>query len=193
MDDPIAWFASAATLVAAGMTAANLGPRITGSGFVIFAAGSIAWCLVAWSTGQDSLLLTNAVLLLVNVTGIWRWLGRELMLERGRKRAVLKSLKSPVPSLFSSSAVVGAEVNSTDGEPVGRMVDLMIRCEDSVLSYAVVSRGGVAGVGEELLAIPANRLTFSGNSVTARFSPSQVDRLPRLERDNWPARPAMEG
>lgn len=192
MDDPIAWSASAATLAAATMTAANLGPRITGTGFAIFAFGSLAWCLVAWRTGQDSLLLTNAVLLLINITGIWRWLGREVMLERGRRRAVLHSLKAPVPSLFSATGAGGAQVRARSGEDLGRIVDLMIRCDDHGLSYVVLSRGGIGGVGEELVAIPANRLTFSSNEVQARISGPELDRLPRLERDNWPAKPAME-
>ena len=193
MDDPIAWSASAATLAAATMTAANLGPRITGTGFAVFAGGSLAWCLVAWRTGQDSLLITNAVLLLINMTGIWRWLGREVMLERGRQRAVARSLKAPVPSLFSASGAVGSQVYVRGGDELGRIVDLMIRCDDQALSYAVLSRGGIGGVGEELVAIPAQRLTFSEDGVRARMANGELDRLLRLERDNWPARPAMEG
>ena len=43
MADIISWVATIATIVAASMTAANLGSRITGYGFCVFLAGSIAW------------------------------------------------------------------------------------------------------------------------------------------------------
>ena len=194
MDDPIAWLAAAATLAAAMMTAANLGPRVTGAGFAVFALGSVAWCAVALRTGQDSLLLTNAVLLLVNITGIWRWLGREVMLERGRARAMLRSLKAPVPSLFSAGAAIGSPVHSpATQESLGQIVDLMIRCDDHALSYAVLSRGGIGGIGEELFALPARSLVFEAGKVGVNGRLPDIDRLPKLERDNWPARPATQG
>ena len=43
MEDIIAWVATVATIIAALMTASNLGPRITGYGFVVFTVGSLAW------------------------------------------------------------------------------------------------------------------------------------------------------
>ena len=59
--------APAATMIAAVMTASNLGARVTGWGFVVFTVGSIAWCLVALTSGQANLLWTNGFLILVNV------------------------------------------------------------------------------------------------------------------------------
>jgi hypothetical protein len=73
--DAAGWIAPIATMIAAIMTAANLGARITGWGFVVFAIGSIAWTAVGLSSGQTNLVATNAFLTLVNLVGIWRWLG----------------------------------------------------------------------------------------------------------------------
>ncbi|WP_366499360.1 hypothetical protein [Sphingopyxis sp.] len=58
------------------MTASNLGARITGWGFAVFTIGSICWSLVGFWSGQTHLVATNVFLTLVNLVGIWRWLGR---------------------------------------------------------------------------------------------------------------------
>ena len=81
MTDFIAWVATGATIVAASMTAANLGSRITGYGFVIFTFGALCWIAVGVSTDEPALLWTNVVLIVLDTFGIWRWLGRR------RKRA----------------------------------------------------------------------------------------------------------
>ena len=62
MADTISWIATAATILAASMTAANLGSRITGYGFVVFTAGAICWIAVGAMTHQPALMWTNVVL-----------------------------------------------------------------------------------------------------------------------------------
>ena len=74
-EDITHYVAPAATMIAACMTAANLGPRVTGWGFAVFTIGSLSWCIIGIVSGQQSLVLTNAFLTLVNIVGIWRWLG----------------------------------------------------------------------------------------------------------------------
>ena len=54
MEDIAGWVAPIATMIAAMMTAANLGPRVTGWGFVVFTVGSIAWSTVAIATDQPT-------------------------------------------------------------------------------------------------------------------------------------------
>ena len=46
LEDLAGWIAPAATMIAAMMTAANLGARVTGWGFGVFTLGSIAWSIV---------------------------------------------------------------------------------------------------------------------------------------------------
>src|SRR6202007_1871385 len=91
MIETAGWLAPAATMIAAMMTAANLGARVTGWGFVVFTVGSIGWCAIALSTGQQNLLWTNGFLTLVNGVGIWRWLGRKARYEAGGKSAEVRS------------------------------------------------------------------------------------------------------
>lgn len=188
MDDLASWIASAATIIAAVMTASNLGPRITGYGFCVFAAGSVAWCANAYWTGQDSLLLTNAILLLVNIAGVWRWLGQEASYEQGRSRAARRSRKLPDPSLFSASGAIGSAILDREGVPIGRVIDLMMRCDDLSLGYVVAGQGGVAGIGEELYGLEPSMLRFGANEVRCSLTREALVRCPRLTPGDWPAR-----
>jgi hypothetical protein len=62
------------TVLAAALVAANLSPRAIVWGFSIFILASIAWVADGWLEGKASLVIQNAVLLLINILGIWRWL-----------------------------------------------------------------------------------------------------------------------
>lgn len=71
------WAAAAVTLLGAGLTASDLGRRVTGWGFAALAAGSACWLAAAQLEQETQLGLTNIVLLAVNIVGVWRWLVRK--------------------------------------------------------------------------------------------------------------------
>jgi hypothetical protein len=68
--------AAVTTVIAAAMVAANWNARLTVAGFVIFIAASIAWMLDGYLENKASLIIQNAILLGINVLGVWRWLPR---------------------------------------------------------------------------------------------------------------------
>ena len=69
-------FAATTTIAAAVMVALNWSARVTVLGFAVFIAASIAWMIDGWLEGKVSLLIQIAVLLLVNIAGVYRWLPR---------------------------------------------------------------------------------------------------------------------
>ena len=181
------WIAPVATMLAAMMTASNLGARVTGWGFVVFSIGSVAWTIVAVATDQPNLLWTNGFLTLVNMVGIWRWLGRQARYEDGGQAAKAKSAREPVPTLYPMGALIGASITDPSGEPVGNIVDGMMRCTDSGLAYLVVSEGGIGGVGERLHAIKPEELRFTAEGVTSRIAAAILRNRPALAEKDWPA------
>jgi hypothetical protein len=64
-------FAAIAAVTAAIMVASNLGPKTMVAGFSIFVAASLAWMADGWLDSKASLVAQNALLLLVNLAGIW--------------------------------------------------------------------------------------------------------------------------
>lgn len=187
MEQIAGWIAPAATMIAAVMTASNLGARITGWGFVVFTVGSIAWVIVAMTSGQQNLLWTNGFLTLVNGVGIWRWLGRQARYEDGSKAAEVKSAERRVPTLFSAASLPGRKITGPNGEALGSLVDGMLRCGDGTLAYVVVSEGGVAGVGERLHALRPDEVAFSDDGVTCRLDAETLAKTRPLTNGEWPA------
>lgn len=188
MSDVAALVASAATMIAAMMTAANLGTKVTGWGFVVFTLGSIAWAVVGLTTGQPSLAITNCFLLLVNLFGVWRWLGRQARHETGSEVAVQRSRARPhVPSLYSGAFLIGADVLDNRGEKVGTVVDTMHDCDRRTLSYVVITQGGVGGAGETLRAIAPDHLTFATDGVRCDLHADQINEISPIKDKAWPA------
>lgn len=187
MADLISWVATIATIIAASMTAANLGSRITGYGFCVFLVGSLSWLAAGLLTGQPALTWTNGVLTMLNVFGIWRWLGRQTKVEEGARAASAASEDTPGEALFPISLLSRAQVMSGETE-LGRCVDAMAGCSSGRLSYVVVSEGGVAGVGETLRRLPWSAVTAGAEGLMTRLGPDQFQALEELPRDQWPAR-----
>jgi hypothetical protein len=183
MADTISWVATVATVIAASMTAANLGSRITGYGFCVFLVGSLAWLTTGLLTGQPALTWTNVVLTVLNIFGIWRWLGRQAKVEEGARTAVEASETMAGETLFPVSLLMRAPVRNR-GTDIGHCIDAMAGCRSGTLSYVVVSQGGVAGVGEILHRLPWAAAVVEDDAVIADVNP---DRLEELPRDQWPA------
>ena len=186
MESIAGWIAPAATMIAAMMTASNLGARVTGWGFVVFCVGSVAWLVVALSTGQQNLLLTNAVLLMVNVVGVWRWLGRQARYEDGGRAAATRSARASVPSLVSVSSLAGLAVKSFDGEELGQAVDAMLQCDGNDLAYVVVSSGGAGGLDETLRALRPEMIEIHRDGISVKVDRKTFERIPAIEPDRWP-------
>lgn len=188
MDLIILWGAPAATMIAAMMTAANLGARVTGWGFVVFSIGSIWWSLLGLSTGQTNLVATNGFLTIVNLVGIWRWLGRQRVYEKGGKSAARMSRRSAVPSLFTASSIAGMTVEDANGGDIGSAVEALIERASGEISYVVVATGGVAGIEEVLRAVPRALLDFGNDRLRLRLTGDDYGRLPSLEEGDWPGK-----
>jgi hypothetical protein len=76
-------FGAVTTVLAAALVAANVNARITVAGFMIFIVASLAWMVDGWLESKASLVIQNAILLLINAAGVWRWFPRPRRKRRG--------------------------------------------------------------------------------------------------------------
>ena len=192
MENQLSWIATIATIatiVAASLTASNLGARITGTGFIIFTVGSLAWLALGATTGQPALVWTNAVLTVLNLFGIWRWLGRQAKVEAGSQAAAEASQASPGENLFAISLLSRAPVRAGDGDKeLGKCVDAMAGCHSGRLAYVVVSEGGIAGAGETLRRLPWQSLHVEQGELVTSLTRAQFCTLEPVPRDDWAGR-----
>jgi hypothetical protein len=182
------WVAPVATMIAAMMTAANLGARVTGWGFVVFTIGSICWSLVGLGSGQMNLLATNIFLTTVNLVGIWRWLGRQRAYEDGARSAQRASRRSSAPSLLPATGIAGMPVADPAGASLGTAVEALVECASGQVSYVVIASGGLGGIEERLRAVPRAKIEFGCEQLMIRLNAQQFENLPTLEAGNWPDR-----
>ena len=187
MSETISWTATVATIIAASITAANLGSRITGYGFVIFTLGALCWVAVGAMDHQAPLMWTNIILTILDIFGIWRWLGRQAKVEKGARTASEASAENTSETLFPISLLSSAPV-SADGKELGHCIDAMTGCASGRINYVVVSQGGVAGVGEIFRRLPWENARADEQMIVTDLAAEQFQGLEILPRDQWPAR-----
>lgn len=68
------WIASVSTMGAGLVLAARVRPRFMGWAFVVLTLGSIIWVGVGYLTKEYALMAQNAVITVINIFGIYRWL-----------------------------------------------------------------------------------------------------------------------
>lgn len=194
MGEVAGWIAPIATMLAAMMTAANLGPRITGWGFVVFLVGSIAWATVGIVTGQTNLLWANGFLTLVNIVGIWRWLGRIARFDDGARRATLRSGRSrDAKRLFSVANLIERTVRDQGGATIGQSIGAMARCDGGGIAYIVVAEGGVGGVGERLHAVAWDDVVVCEFGLAIPHDAAALAAMPAIDPADWPSRAPKRG
>ena len=77
MEGPLEWTASIGTIIAAALIALDIGRKATGWGFVLFTAVSILWIYSGLAKDAMPIAAMNAVLLVINAWGVWRYLVRK--------------------------------------------------------------------------------------------------------------------
>lgn len=189
----VGWIAPIATMIAAIMTAANLGARITGWGFVVFSVGALAWIIVGASTGQQNLLWSNGFLLVVDLFGIWRWLGRRARYDAGAEAAAARSATSAAPSLFPLSTLQGMAMLDGEGGAMASTVEAMAAQDNGRIVYLVVREGGIGGVGERLHAVGWHEVELRDGQLASRLDAQSLARRQVLIPEQWPASAAAAG
>jgi hypothetical protein len=124
-----------------------------------------AWIVAGLEGDELSVVITDGILLVINLFAVWRWLGRQSRYEDSGARAAAHSRGAPVPTLFPAGSLVGASIKGPDDATRGVVAEAMLNCDDKSLAYLVVGEGGVAGAGETLRVLAPEALRLHGDSV----------------------------
>lgn len=90
--------------------------------------------------------------------------------------------------VLSTSSIRGHAVRNLEGRKLGEIEDLVIDLASGTVAYAVLSFGGVLGVGEKLFAVPWNAM---GLDLEERCFVLDVDKeflenAPGFDKNHWP-------
>jgi len=89
---------------------------------------------------------------------------------------------------LSSTSIVGDTVKNPAGETLGKIKDLMIDVEAGRIAYAVLSFGGVLGMGDKLFAVPwSSMLLDAPNKCFVLNVPKEtLSTAPGFDKEHWP-------
>ncbi len=90
--------------------------------------------------------------------------------------------------VLSASTMIGDRVINPQGEDLGKIKDIMINVAQGRIAYAVLSFGGVLGVGDKLFAVPWQALRFdpARHHFVLDVSKEKLGNAPGFDKDNWP-------
>lgn len=93
-------------------------------------------------------------------------------------------------ALISSDKVEGTRVFNSEGEKLGSIHHMMIGKYDGQVRYAVMSFGGLFGMGEDFYPLPWDRLTYDtdreGYVVAVTKDHLDSDKMPSFARHDTP-------
>jgi sporulation protein YlmC with PRC-barrel domain len=99
-----------------------------------------------------------------------------------------KDNNGPGPRVMSANSLIGDDVYNHKGEDLGEIKDIMLDTSNGNVRYAVLSFGGVLGIGDKLFAVPWNALNLDAENerFVLNVDKDRLDAAPGFDKDNWP-------
>lgn len=96
--------------------------------------------------------------------------------------------QGPGPRLMGADTLIGNDVYNADEEDLGDIKEIMLDIASGEVAYAVLSFGGILGMGEKLFAVPwsALKLDTENKRFILNVSKTRLENAPGFDKDDWP-------
>lgn len=96
-------------------------------------------------------------------------------------------MKNPQP-VMSADTLKGDAVRNLAGEDLGKIEDFMLDMPSGRVRYAVLSFGGVFGIGNKLFAVPPEALTLDTKNecLVLDADKDSLQDAPGFDKEHWP-------
>jgi sporulation protein YlmC with PRC-barrel domain len=100
-----------------------------------------------------------------------------------------KSSAGPGPELMGADTLMGEDVRNGAGDNLGDIKEIMLDMRSGRIAYAVLSFGGVFGIGSKLFAVPWNALRLDTEEKCFRLDVDSdtLKNAPGFDKDAWPS------
>lgn len=90
--------------------------------------------------------------------------------------------------VLAAGTLEGDKVRNPEGEELGKVNEIMIDIPSGRISYAVLSFGGLLGMGNKLFAVPWNALSVDEDDKCFILDVDKrtLQSAPGFDKDNWP-------
>ncbi|MBT3067449.1 PRC-barrel domain-containing protein [Rhodoferax sp. U11-2br] len=94
----------------------------------------------------------------------------------------------PGPRLMGADTLLGNSVVNHQDEDLGTILEIMLDVHAGCISYAVLSFGGILGIGDKLFAVPWEALSLDTENkrFTLDVAKERLEANPGFDKDNWP-------
>ncbi|MEO7063158.1 MAG: PRC-barrel domain-containing protein [Dokdonella sp.] len=89
---------------------------------------------------------------------------------------------------LSATTLIGDKIENPQHESLGDLKEIMLNTTSGKIEYAVLSFGGVLGMGSKLFAVPWSALSVDHvrKTVVLNVSKDRLKDAPGFDKDNWP-------
>jgi sporulation protein YlmC with PRC-barrel domain len=94
----------------------------------------------------------------------------------------------PGPYLMGANTLTGNDVFNHKFEGLGNIKEFMLNMKTGEVSYAVLSFGGILGIGEKLFAVPfkALELDTKNKRFILNIEKNKIQNAPGFDTEHWP-------
>jgi len=98
------------------------------------------------------------------------------------------STRHAIRRVLGTTTLTGANVRNPAGENLGRIEDIMIDLAAGRIVYAVLSFGGLFGIGNKFFILPWSALSFDSprNEFILDIKREVLEKGPGFDKDTWP-------
>lgn len=96
--------------------------------------------------------------------------------------------QGPGPALMGADTLIGNDVYNAESEDLGEIKEIMLDMTTGKVSYAVLSFGGLLGMGEKLFAVPWEALVLDTEEkrFTLNLAKDRLQDAPGFDKAHWP-------
>ncbi len=107
----------------------------------------------------------------------------------GQQGARIMQHGGPGPDVMAADTLQGDDVINLQGDKLGSIEDIMLDVASGRVAYAVLSFGGILGMGDKLFAIPWSALALDADRkcFVLDVSKDRLEKAPGFDKDHWPS------
>jgi sporulation protein YlmC with PRC-barrel domain len=111
----------------------------------------------------------------------------------GMKEGQMPTTSLGTSSEVSTSTLIGANVKNPQGETLGSIKELLIDPQEAKIMSAVVSVGGILGIGAKTVAIPWNEMKpqSDGKEIIVAMGKEEIQNAPEWKKVDEAKQPVM--
>jgi sporulation protein YlmC with PRC-barrel domain len=100
----------------------------------------------------------------------------------------VKEVNKSMQQVSRASKIIGTAVKDTNGDNLGDIKELVLNPESGQVVYAVVSYGGVLGLGDKLFAVPWKALQWTSDKehYVLNVDKETLKKAPGFDKAHWP-------